>query len=61
MTASFVLRTQALAVSPLDRLPTLADAPEDAGCTNTDILAHCRVPGVHVRGCWVVDLLLGKE
>jgi hypothetical protein len=44
-----------------DRLPTLADALEDAGCTNTDILAHCRVPGVHVRGCWVVDLLLGKE
>ena len=34
---------------------------EDAGCTNQDILAHCRKPGEHVRGCWVVDLLLGKE
>jgi hypothetical protein len=44
-----------------DRLPILADALEDAGCDNTDILAHCRQPGEHVRGCWVVDLLLGKE
>jgi hypothetical protein len=44
-----------------DRLPVLADALEEAGCTNPDILAHCRQPGPHVRGCWVVDLLLGKE
>jgi hypothetical protein len=44
-----------------DRLPILADALEDAGCTNAEILNHCRQPGVHVRGCWVVDLLLGKE
>lgn len=44
-----------------ERLPILADALEDAGCTNADILNHCREPGVHVRGCWVVDLLLGKE
>jgi hypothetical protein len=44
-----------------DRLPILADALEEAGCTNADILAHCREPGPHVRGCWVVDLLLGKE
>jgi hypothetical protein len=44
-----------------DRLPILADALEDAGCNNADILAHCRGPGPHVRGCWVVDLLLGKE
>jgi hypothetical protein len=43
-----------------DRLPILADALEDAGCTNADILDHCRQPGEHVRGCWVVDLLLGK-
>jgi hypothetical protein len=43
-----------------DRLPILADALEEAGCTNADILAHCRQPGEHVRGCWVVDLLLGK-
>jgi hypothetical protein len=44
-----------------DRLPILADALEDAGCTDADILAHCRGGGEHVRGCWVVDLLLGKE
>jgi hypothetical protein len=44
-----------------DRLPILADALEDAGCDNADILNHCRQPGVHVRGCWVVDLVLGKE
>jgi hypothetical protein len=44
-----------------DRLPILADALEEAGCTNAEILAHCREPGEHVRGCWVVDRLLGKE
>jgi hypothetical protein len=44
-----------------DRLPILADALEDAGCTDADILGHCRRPGPHVRGCWVVDLMLGKE
>lgn len=44
-----------------DRLPILADALEEAGCDNTDILAHCRGPGPHVRGCWVVDLILGKS
>jgi hypothetical protein len=44
-----------------DRMPILADALEDAGCTNQDILNHCRQPGEHVRGCWVVDLLTGME
>ena len=43
-----------------DRLPLLADALEEAGCADADILSHCREPGEHVRGCWVVDLLLGK-
>jgi hypothetical protein len=43
-----------------DSLPILADALEDAGCDNADILAHCRGPGPHVLGCWVVDLILGK-
>jgi hypothetical protein len=43
-------------------MPILADALQDAGCTNGDMLAHCRGPGPrHVRGCWVVDLVLGKE
>lgn len=59
-----------------ENLPILADALEEAGCCNQDILAHCRgdflnaagerVVGAnrhlpHVRGCWVIDLLLGKE
>jgi hypothetical protein len=42
-------------------MPILADALEDAGCTNADLLEHCRGPGPHVRGCWAVDLLLGKS
>jgi hypothetical protein len=42
-------------------MPILADALEDAGCDNADILSHCRQPGAHVRGCWVVDLVLGKS
>ena len=40
-----------------DRMPILADALEDAGCTDADILDHLRGPGPHVRGCWVVDML----
>jgi hypothetical protein len=44
-----------------DRMPILADALEGAGCDNADILNHCREPGYHVRGCWIVDLLLGKN
>ena len=44
-----------------DHLPLLADALEDAGCTDADVLGHCRGGGEHVRGCWVVDLLLQKE
>jgi hypothetical protein len=43
------------------RLAVLADALEDAGCTDRAILDHLRGPGVHVRGCWCVDLLLGKS
>lgn len=42
-------------------LPILGDALEEAACTNPDILNHCRRPGVHVRGCWLVDLILGKS
>lgn len=44
-----------------DQLPNLADSLEGAGCLDPDILAHCRGPGPHVRGCWVVDLILGKQ
>jgi hypothetical protein len=43
-------------------MPILADALQDAGCDNEDILSHCRDANTtHVRGCWVVDLVLGKE
>jgi len=41
-------------------LPILGDALEEAGCTSADLLGHCRGPGLHARGCWVVDLILGK-
>jgi hypothetical protein len=41
--------------------PDLANALEDAGCMIREILDHCRGPGPHVRGCWVVDLVLGKS
>jgi len=44
-----------------DRMPVLGDALEDAGCTHADVLQHCRQPAEHVRGCWLVDALLGKE
>jgi hypothetical protein len=44
-----------------DRMPILADALQDAGCDHEELLVHCRDTNhVHVRGCWVVDLLLGK-
>ena len=42
-------------------MPILADALQDAGCENRETLDHCRNPGEHFRGCWVVDGLLGKE
>ncbi|VTU00683.1 Uncharacterized protein OS=Sorangium cellulosum (strain So ce56) GN=sce5710 PE=4 SV=1 [Gemmataceae bacterium] len=44
-----------------DAMPILADALQDAGCDSGAVLDHCRGPGPHVRGCWVVDLVLGKE
>ena len=55
------LATGIYAERAFDRMPILADALEEAGCDHTDILTHCRGDGPHVRGCWVVDLLLGKE
>ncbi|MDB5309671.1 MAG: hypothetical protein JWO38_3873 [Gemmataceae bacterium] len=44
-----------------DRLPVLADALEKAGCTDRAMLRHCREPGLHARGCWVLDRVLGLE
>jgi hypothetical protein len=43
-----------------DRMPIIADALQDASCDNEDILTHCRGPGPHTRGCWVVDLVLNE-
>jgi hypothetical protein len=44
-----------------ERMPILADALMDAGCGSDEVINHCRSDGPHVRGCWVVDLILGKE
>jgi hypothetical protein len=44
-----------------ERMPELADALAEAGCSSQHILSHCRGPGPHVRGCWVVDLVWGKS
>jgi hypothetical protein len=44
-----------------EELPVLADALEEAGCTNANVLAHCRDPGAHAARCWVLDLLLGED
>jgi hypothetical protein len=45
----------------LARLAVLADALEEAGCTDEEMLGHLHGPGPHVRGCWVLDWLLGRE
>jgi hypothetical protein len=42
-------------------MPILADALLDAGCDQEELLTHCRSAGPHVRGCWAIDLILGKE
>jgi hypothetical protein len=44
-----------------ERMPILADALMDAGCEAQPIINHCRGDGVHVRGCWLLDLVLGKS
>ncbi len=44
-----------------DRLPVLADALEDAGCDEAELLAHLRSPGPHARGCWALETVLGRR
>ena len=60
-TAAYEGRHLPAATLDRDRLAVLADALEDAGCDNADILTHLRGPGPHVRGCWALDILLGRE
>ena len=55
------LATRIYAYRAFDRVPELAEHLEQGGCAWGDVIAHCRGPGPHVRGCWVVDLLLGKN
>jgi hypothetical protein len=58
---AFTLAGQMYESRDFSAMPILADALQDSGCDNADILDHCRGPGLHVRGCWVVDLVLGRE
>lgn len=44
-----------------ERMPELGKALREAGCTNEEILGHCEQEGLHCRGCWLVDVLLGKK
>jgi hypothetical protein len=55
--AAFALAETIYDHAVFDRLPELSDTLEQVGCTNADILDHCRSGGEHVRGCWVVDLV----
>jgi hypothetical protein len=61
--AAAAYEERALPSGELDttRLAVLADALEDAGCADEAILSHLRGSGPHVRGCWALDLVLGKE
>ncbi len=58
---ALALARQMYASRDFSAMPILADALQDAGCDSDDVLSHCRGPGPHVRGCWVIDLVLGKE
>ncbi|VTR96243.1 Uncharacterized protein OS=Sorangium cellulosum (strain So ce56) GN=sce5710 PE=4 SV=1 [Gemmata massiliana] len=59
--AATALAAQMYESRDFSAMPILADALQDAGCDSADVLGHCRGPGPHARGCWVVDLVLGKE
>src|SRR5262249_8421778 len=61
VTAAYDDRILPAGTLDLARLAVLADALEDVGCYDEAILSHLRQPSPHVRGCWAVDLLLGKE
>jgi hypothetical protein len=60
--AEGIYEERQMPVGTLDtaRLAILADALIDAGCDDAELIQHCRSAGPHVRGCWAVDLILGK-
>jgi hypothetical protein len=60
-TAGYEERAQPSGELDTARLAVLADALEEAGCDNADLLNHLRAPGPHVRGCWAVDAGLGRS
>jgi len=59
--AAYEARTLPEGTFELEHLAILSDALEEAGCTDEAILSHLRSPGPHVRGCWALDLILGKD
>jgi hypothetical protein len=62
LTATVIdLATAVYQEKAFDRMGILGDALMDVGCDGDEIIGHCRGEGVHVRGCWAIDLLLGKD
>jgi hypothetical protein len=59
--AAYCERTLPAGTLHADRLAVLSDALEESGCNDQQFLAHLRSGGPHVRGCWALDLVLGKE
>jgi len=57
---ALVIASQIYNEERYEDLPILADALEEAGCTEAELLGHLRGPGCHVRGCWALDLVLGR-
>ena len=55
------LATSIYQEAAFDSFPILGDALEEAGVTDQEVLGHCRQGGAHVRGCWLVDLLMSRE
>lgn len=59
--AAVELASRMYAAACFDLMPALAAELEAAGCDNATIIEHCRGAATHARGCWVVDLLIGRE
>jgi hypothetical protein len=61
LTSTVLALAQVIDAGDLSALPILADALQEAGCDNEEVLNHCRGPGPHLCGCWVANLVLGKQ